>query len=166
MYFALTATTRPRREGERDGVDYRFVSRDAFESMRKAGELLEWAEVYGNLYGVPKRQIKQALEAGQDVAVKVDVQGAATIKRVAPQALLIFVAAPSMDILEERLRNRKTESIGELERRIETARGEMQQRDMFDYVVVNDEVERAVSDIVSIVDKESRRAEPRSVALD
>lgn len=165
LHFTVTATTRPQRQGESDGVDYHFVSQERFEEMVKGGELLEWAEVYGNSYGVPRSQVKEALEQGRDVLVRVDVQGAATIKHAVPQALLIFLASPSMEAVEERLRKRSTESIAELERRIETAREEMEQLPMFDYVVVNDEVELAAGEIDAIITAEKCRVSPRVVEL-
>jgi guanylate kinase len=125
--------------------------------MKDSGELLEWAEVYGNYYGVPRRQVDEALNDGRDVVVKVDVQGAMTIKREMPDAVSIFLAAPSMEKLEERLRSRKTESDSDMERRIATAAEEMKQIDGFDYVVVNDTVERAVSEIEGIISAEKGR---------
>jgi len=154
LHFAVTATTRLRRSEELDGVNYYFVSRDRFQQMVSNGELLEWAEVYGNHYGVPRRQVEEALEGGRDVVVKVDVQGAMTIKRAMPQAVLIFLVAPSMDEMKKRLRERQTESAEDMERRIATADYEMSQRDQFDYVVVNDEVGRAVARIEDIIKSE------------
>ena len=165
MYFAVTATTRPQRTQEVDGVDYRFVSRDRFRMMIDGGELLEWAEVYGNFYGVPKNQVREALQEGRDVVIKVDVQGAETIKRLVPQALLVFVCPPSMETLEKRLRKRSTESASDLERRIATARQEMDEQRLFDYVVVNDEVGRAVSEINDIIAKEKVRTDRSAVEL-
>lgn len=165
LYFTVTATTRPQRKGESDGVDYQFVSRERFEEMVSGGELVEWAEVYGHFYGVPRRQVKEALERGCDVLVKVDVQGAATIKRAVPQALLIFLAPPSMAALEKRVRQRNTESAIELERRLATAHEEMSQQGMFDYVVVNDRVDRAAAQIDTIIAAERRRENPRGVDL-
>lgn len=165
MYFAVTATTRPQRTQEVDGVDYRFVSRDRFRMMIDGGELLEWAEVYGNFYGVPKNQVREALQEGPDVVIKVDVQGAETIKRLVPQALLVFVCPPSMETLEKRLRKRSTESASDLERRIATARQEMDEQRLFDYVVVNDEVGRAVSEIGDIIAKEKVRTDRSAVEL-
>ncbi len=165
MYFAVTATTRPRRSQEVDGVDYHFVSRDKFRAMIDGGELLEWAEVYGNLYGVPKNQVRESLQQGHDVVIKVDIQGAETIKRLIPQALLIFVSPPSMEALEKRLRKRSTESASDLQRRIATARQEMDKQRLFDYVVVNEEVGRAVSEINDIIDKEKGRANREAVEL-
>lgn len=157
MSFAVTATTRRRRSGEVDGVDYHFLSKERFERMRDRGELLEWAEVYGNYYGVPRQQVDRALRDGRDIMVKVDVQGAMTIKRVMPQAISIFLVAPSMEELQGRLRNRKTESDSDMQRRTATAAEEMKKIDDFDYVVVNDTVEQAVSEIERIISAEKER---------
>lgn len=165
FHHVVTVTTRMPREGEKDGRDYHFVSRERFEEMLDKGELLEWAEVYGNGYGVPRGDVKRGLDSGRDVLVKVDVQGAATIKKVVPQAVLIFVAPPTMEDLNERLRQRNSETTVDLERRVETADAEMRQLPLFDYVVVNDEVDRAVARIDAIVTAEKCRTHPSSVAL-
>lgn len=163
LYYAVTATTRPRRERERDGADYYFVSSADFEKMIERNELLEWANVYGNLYGVPKRQIREALARGQDAVVKVDVQGAATIKKIAPQAVFIFLAPPSMSDLESRLRQRRTESGVDLNLRMMAAHEEMKQLPMFDYIVVNHKngIEVAISQIEAIITAEKCRVNPR-----
>ncbi len=168
LYYAVTATTRPRRERERDGVDYYFVSRADFEKMIERNELLEWANVYGNLYGVPRRQIQEALARGQDAVVKVDVQGAAAIKKIAPQAVFIFLAPPSMNDLENRLRQRRTESGVDLELRMATAHEEMKQLPVFDYVVVNrkDGIEAAISQIEAIITAEKCRVNQRLTELE
>ena len=167
LYFAVTMTTRAIRFGESDGVDYQFILKDKFEKMIERDGLLEWANVYGNFYGVPQQQVQQAMTSGQDVIVKIDVQGAATIKRKYPQAVFIFLAAPSMEELEKRLRERKTESGVDLKLRMEAARGEMRSLPMFDYIVINprDNVESAVSQIESIIAAEKCRVQPRIVEL-
>lgn len=167
LHFAVTATTRPQRGGETDGVDYHFVAKARFEQMAVNNELLEWANVYGNLYGVPRREVQQALAEGQDVIVKVDVQGAATIKRKHPEAVFIFLAPPSMGDLEKRLRQRKTESDVDLGVRMEAAKKEMDSLSMFDYIVVNheDHVESAISQIESIIAAEKCRVRPGLVEL-
>ena len=163
LYYVTTVTTRPRRKAERDGVDYCFVSDPQFRGMVERGEMLEWAEVYRHSYGVPKAQIRQALGRGEDVMVKVDVQGAATIKRLVPQAVAIFVAPPSLEELETRLRRRKTESSVDLELRLKNAREEMETLPAFDYVVVNhkDGVDVVVAQISAIITSEKCRASPR-----
>jgi len=167
LYFAVTATTRPKRDGETDGVDYRFVSEAQFQQMIDGNELLEWANVYGKSYGVPKDGLREALRMGRDAVVKVDVQGAKTIKAAYPDAVLVFIAAPSMRELEERLKGRETESEGDLKVRIDTAREEMESLTLFDYVVVNrhDHVESAVREIQAIVSAEKCRVRPRRVEL-
>jgi len=167
LYYTITTTTRPQRQGESNGVDYYFVSPPGFEELIEKGGLLEWARVYGHWYGVPREQVKQALERGLDVVIKADVQGAATIKGVVPQALLIFLTPPSIEELEERLRKRNTESSIDLSLRIETAREEMKRLLQFDYVVVNrqGEVDRAVAEIDGIIAAEKCRVNPRVVEL-
>jgi guanylate kinase len=168
VYYSVTATTRPRREREREGVDYHFVSRADFENMIERNELLEWANVYGNLYGVPKRQIQEAMSRGQDAVVKVDVQGAAAIKKIVPQAVFIFLAPPSMSDLENRLRQRKTESGVDLELRMRAAQEEMKQLFIFDYIVVNhkDGIEAAISQIEAIIATEKCRVNQRLIKLE
>ena len=136
-HFAVTATTRPMREGEREGEPYHFVPRPEFERMIAHGELLEWAEVYGNLYGVPRAQVERALSEGRDVLVKVDVQGAMTIRGLVPDALLVFLAPPSMDELTRRLTSRGTEAEEAMKRRLREAEAEMEAAELFDHVVVN-----------------------------
>ena len=165
MHYAVTATTRPRRKKETDGVDYHFVSKAEFENMIEKGELLEWANVYGNLYGVPKSELRQAMDKGKDVIVKVDVQGAATIKKTVPQAVFIFLVPPSMEDLNKRLEQRKTESSIDLEVRIKAAEKEMNSLSMFDYVVVNhkDGIGQAISQIESIITAEKCRVKPRRI---
>ena len=165
LHYTITATTRPGREGERDGVDYYFVSQKRFQEMVEGGEFLEWANVYGNWYGVPKKQVQEALGRGLDVIIKADVQGAETIKGIVPQAVFIFLAPPSMEELEERLRQRKTESTEELSERIKTAREEMESLHMFDYVVVNYQIDQTVSQIDAIITAEGCRVKPRVIKL-
>ncbi len=165
FHFTVTATTRPIRDNEKDGVDYIFLSRDYFLDMRDRGDFLESAEVYGNWYGVPKPQVTDALRHGDDVLIKADVQGAATIKRLAPQAVLVFVVPPSMHELERRLRWRLTESEESLNRRLETARQEMEQLSAFDYMIVNENLDDAIKHLTAIVTAEKSRIPPRVVKL-
>jgi guanylate kinase len=167
FHHVVTVTTRPRRTAEKDGVDYHFLSESRFQEMVHQDELLEWAQVYGNYYGVPKQQIRQALEEGRDAMVRVDVQGAATIKSLVPEAVLIFLTSASAKDLEERLRQRKTESGAEVELRIGSIEEEMKSLPIFDYVVVNrqGELDTAVSDIASIITAEKCRVRPRSVQI-
>ena len=167
LHYAVTVTTRPRRAEEVDGVDYHFVSHEAFQEMLERREFLEWALVYGNKYGVPREQARQALQSGKDVLVRVDVQGSATIKALMPEALFIFLAPPSLDKLAERLKQRATESDMDLALRMENAQEEMRNLPMFDYVVVNEEncVELAASQIDAIITAEKCRVVPRVVEM-
>ena len=164
-HFVVTATTRPIRSNERDGVDYAFLSQEGFKEMVEHGQFLEWAEVYGSRYGVPRPQVQDALLRGQDVLVKTDVQGAASIKRLAPQAILVFMAPPSMHELERRLRWRLTESAESLKLRLETARSEMEHLSAFDYVITNDTLDEATQQLHAIVTAEKCRIPPRVVHL-
>lgn len=167
FYHVTTMTTRPMREREVDGTDYYFVTADHFQELIRAGEMLEYAEVYGNWYGVPKAPARQALAAGRDVIIKVDVQGAATIRRLAPQALLIFLTPPRIADLTARLKLRHTETEVDLARRIRTAEDEMRQADKFDYVVENPtgDLGAAVTRVKEIIKTEKSRPEPRRVQL-
>jgi len=167
LEFILTVTTRVRRPNERDGLHYRFISRDKFQELIDRHELLEWANVYGNWYGVPKEPVKQALDKGKDVIVKVDVQGVATIKKILPQAVFIFLTPPSMEELVLRLKQRRTESPSDLDLRIKTAEEELKRLPLFDYIVVNrqGEIDRAAADIEAIIAAEKCRVTPRELAL-
>jgi guanylate kinase len=157
--YVTTVTTRPPRPGERDGVDYRFLSDEEYDRVVAEDGFLERASVYSHRYGVPRGEVRQALERRQDVMVRVDVQGAATIKRLRPDAVLVFLAPESDDELERRLRERATDDGADLRLRRDTAAREMAQRDAFDYVVVNAEgrLDEAVARIVAIFEVEKRR---------
>jgi len=155
-YFIVTATTRPKRLGETDGVDYVFMSKGRFQELLDQGGFLEYANVYGRFYGVPQTQIQDAFTSGQDVIVKTDVQGARTLRSKVPGALLIFLAPPNMEELERRLRTRKSETESDLEQRIQTAFSEMASQSEFDHVVVNhtNSLEVTVRNIEQIIDHE------------
>lgn len=167
FYHVTTVTTRPRRPGEEDGADYHFISKEEFDALVASGGLLEHAEVYGNWYGVPREPARAALERGEDVIIKVDIQGAATIRKLVPEALLVFLTPPSAEELTARLKERQTENRMDLERRLKTAAGEMAAVKDFDYVVYNPggDVDRAVTDIRDIITAEKRRKNPRKAAL-
>ena len=167
FHFVVTATTRPRRPEEVDGVDYHFVSKETFARMIERDELLEYAIVYNDYKGIPKSQVRDALESGRDVVMRIDVQGAETIRQLAPEAVLIFLSTRTEQALVERLQARKTESEESLSLRIATARQELRKVDLFDYFVVNDEyrLEDAVDNIVAIVRAEHLRTKPREVQL-
>ena len=160
LEFIVTVTTRPKRPGETDNVDYHFISNEEFKHLIECKDLFEHACVYGNYYGVPARPVREALSQGQDVIAKVDVQGAATIKKLIPRGVFIFLMPPSMEELAARLKKRRTESKEALEKRLETARDEIGRRSMFDYVVINeaDRIDETVSQIQEIISSEKGRA--------
>lgn len=167
FYFVVTATTRPRRPGEEEGVDYHFVSVGDFAEMIEEGELLEYAVVYGDYKGIPKKHVREALSSGKDVVLRIDVQGAATIRKLIPEAVTIFLAAESEEELVARLRERKTESADNLKMRIATARQEMKRITEFDYVVVNREdcLEHTVDQVLSVIRAEKCRVDWKPVKL-
>ncbi|MEV0358915.1 guanylate kinase [Nocardia sp. NPDC050697] len=152
LVFSVSATTRAPRPGEIDGRDYRFVARADFDAMIAAGELLEWADIHGGLQrsGTPARPVRDALAAGHPVLVEVDLEGARSVRRAIPDALLVFLAPPSWDELVARLRSRGTESPEVIERRLETARIELAASDEFDIVIVNDDLTSACEQLVSL----------------
>lgn len=167
FHFVVTATTREIRENETDSVDYHFVSREQFAQMIEADELLEYAFVYNDYKGIPKLEVTQAFETGKDVVMRLDVQGAATIRDLCPEALLIFLTTQSEEELVKRLSSRKTEGGEGLELRIAMARKELKRIGEFDYVVVNaqDELERTVEAIKAIIKSEHLRVHHRKVTL-
>lgn len=167
FYFVVTATTRPPRPGEVHGRDYFFFSSDEFARMIEQNELLEYAIVYNDYKGIPKQQIRDALDSGRDVIMRVDVQGAATIRKLVPNAVLIFLMTESEEELVRRLRERKSETAEGLNLRIATVRQEMKRKAGFDYCVVNSEGEqaRAVRQIRSIIEAAHLRVKQRPVRL-
>ena len=166
-HFAVTATTRPMRPGEVDGQDYIFMDEADFLRMRERDELLESAPVYDRWYGVPRWQVRDPLIAGQDVILEIDVQGAATIRRIAPEALTIFVMPPSLDELRTRLAGRGTEDAATMERRLQEASAELARIGEFDYRVVNrnGQADAAVREIDAIIAAEKCRVNPRLVQM-
>jgi len=167
LHFGVTATTRSSRQGEVEGVDYYFVSEDEFQRMIDAGEMLEWAEVHCRRYGVPRASVRRFLQMGEDVLMRVDVQGAATIRSKVPEAVLIFLAPPSMDSLIARLRGRGTETQEQLATRIANAYEEMTRLSEFDYRVENPDgdLADAVDRVKSIVKAEKCRVDPRRAVV-
>lgn len=167
LHHVVTATTRPKRPGERDAIDYHFVSEKRFQQMVETHQFLEWAKVYGNYYGVLKKDVKEALDKGLDVIVKVDVQGAATIKRITPDAVLIFLMPPSKQELVNRLKQRHGQLDNELYSRLETAQEELECLPLFDYVIITqkDKLDVTVSEINAIVTAEKCRVQPRIIRL-
>src|SRR4030043_1325025 len=162
FHYVVTTTTRPRRPREKDGVDYHFLSEDKFCRMIKANQFLEWAKVYGNYYGVPKREVNEALKQGWDTIVKVDVQGATTIKQILPDAVLIFLMPPSMGELVNRLKQRYGLSSDELDLRLSKAQEEIESLPLFDYIVINrtDDLDLTVAQINTIVADGKGRLKP------
>ncbi len=167
FYFVVTATDRPPRPGEVHGRDYLFYTTSAFEQMIAAGELLEHACVYGQYKGIPKAHVRQALHSGQDVVLRLDVQGARTVKGLIPDAITIFLNCESEEELVARLRQRRTESEEALLRRLETARQEMACLPSFDYLVINrrSALDEAVDDVAAIIRAEHCRTTPREIRL-
>jgi len=167
FHFVVTATTREKRETEVHGSDYLFLSEDEFARMIEDDELIEYAIVYGDYKGIPKAQVREALASGKDVVMRLDVQGAETVRRLAPEALLIFITCESEEELERRLRERKTETADSLSLRIATARKELQRINAFDYVIINHDfhLDDTVDKVRAIITAEHLRVQHRKVAL-
>lgn len=163
--FVVTATTRPPRPNEQHGIDYIFISKDRFSEMLAKDELVEHAVVYEDYYGIPKEQVDRATQSGQDVVIRVDVQGAAKIRQLYPQAVLIFLTAESEEALIKRLKQRRSEEPEKLKLRISTAYWELKRKDEFDYVVVNrdNQLEETVDVILAIIEAEHHRTTHRKV---
>jgi len=155
--FSISSTTRPKRANEHDGVQYEFIPRGEFEKRRSAGYFLEWAEVHGHLYGTPTRFVDDQMRAGRIVVLDVDVQGGASVRRARPDSVSVFVYPPSIEVLRQRLRGRATEDGDTVERRLRDAPGELAQYREYDYLVLNDDLEQAVSRLTGIVDAERAR---------
>jgi guanylate kinase len=155
--FSISATTRPQRAGEKDGVQYEFVTRPEFERRRAAGMFLEWAEVHGQYYATPAQPVDDQVRAGRIVVLDVDVQGGASVRRARPDAVSVFVYPPSMETLRRRLEKRNTDHPEVVALRLKNAPDEMAQYREYDYLVVNDELEPAAARLVSIVDAERAR---------
>jgi guanylate kinase len=164
-HFAITATTRPPRSGEQYGVDYIFLEAETFHKMKERDQFLECAEVYGRWYGVPRSQVRQSLKNGKDVILKIDVQGAATVRKLAPEALSIMMVPASYAELRNRLNQRMSESAPDLELRLQTAKEELAQTSQFDYRVINRDggLEQAIAEIDAIITAEKCRVVPRVV---
>jgi guanylate kinase len=167
MHFVVTATTRPRREEETQGVDYFFLSKDEFARMIEQDELIEYAIVYNDYKGIPKQQVRTALASGLDVVMRVDVQGATTIRKLAPEAVLIFLTTESEAALVRRLKSRQTETAENLSLRIATARQELKRAAEFDYLIVNADgrLDETIDTVIAIIQAEHQRVNPRKVSL-
>ena len=164
-HFAVTATTRPPRPGEQDGIDYIFLDTDTFLTMRERDQFLECAQVYGHWYGVPRSQVRQGFAAGRDVILKIDVQGAATVRQLAPEALFIFLLPGSLAELAQRLTQRQTETAADAQLRLQTAQQELAQVSNYDYRVINRDggLAPAAAAIAAIIAAEKCRVTPRAI---
>lgn len=151
LEYSISCTTRLPRNGEREGSDYRFIGREHFQRLAGEGKFLEWAEVHGNLYGTLKEDVENALSRGKDMVLEIDVQGALRVKEVMPEAVLIFIMPPTQKDLEERLRGRGTEKDEELRLRLEDARVEMCLSANYDHSIMNDDLERALIELKSVI---------------
>jgi guanylate kinase len=161
VYLSVSATTRPARAAERNGVHYDFVSTNEFLAQRDSGGFLEWAEVYGHLYGTPRAPVDAALGAGRNVICELDIQGASVVKRAVPDAVLVFIEPPSLDELFMRLRKRGTEDPEALSKRLRAAYEEVKKKGLYDHIVVNDDLEQAVGALVRILEGENNGKGPR-----
>jgi len=167
FHFTVTATTRDPRPGEKDGINHHFVTVDDFVNLIANDDLLEWAQVYGNYYGVPKKQVRDALTAGNHVIMRVDVQGAKRLSEIIPEALLIFIIPPSLDVLKNHLEKRGVDLEVEMTKRLAAANEEISQANLFDFTVTNEEgrLDDTVNEVVEIIESESQRIPPRRVSI-
>jgi guanylate kinase len=157
LSYSVSYTTRAPRQGEVDGREYFFITQETFEEMVGAGEFLEWACVHGNLYGTAKNQVIEEINAGADIILEVDVQGAASVRQLLMDSVSIFILPPSYEVLKKRLIRRGTDSPEELAVRLRNAPDELKQYSVFDYVIINDEIDRAVGQLASIIYAERAR---------
>lgn len=167
FHYVVTSTTREKRPGEVDGVDYCFLKREDFSQKIERDGFLEYAEVYGNLYGVPKDEVRDALKRGLDVIIKVDVQGAATLKEKIPDAVFVFLLPPSLEDLLGRLKARNADSEAAVSTRIRKAEDEFKCMPLFDYCVVNynDDLDRTAQAVAGIITTEKHRVKPRVINI-
>lgn len=155
---SISATTRPPRPGEKQGIDYFFISKRDFFALRRKKAFLEWARVFGQYYGTPRSFINQTLLKGKDVLLSIDVQGAAKVRRIYPEGIYIFILPPSIKTLEERLKRRNLDSRKEIERRVKLARYEIAHHPFYNYSLVNDNLSRAVKKLKAIINLEKKRS--------
>lgn len=165
LRFSISYTTRSKRRNEADGVDYLFVSKTDFEALRDNGELLESAEVFDNLYGTSRAQVEEHLSGGHNVVLEIDWQGARQVRQSMPECVTIFILPPSVDELERRLRDRRTDAPEVIERRLRDARSDMAHWDEFDHVIINDDLDQAVADLEAVLRGEGHGTATDNVAL-
>lgn len=156
LVLSVSATTRPARPGERHGIDYEFISRPEFMARLYRGGFLEWAEVFDHLYGTPRSQVDLALAQGKDVVLELDIQGALAVKRMRPEAVLVFIEPPSFDDLLLRLRGRGTEDPETISKRVKAAYEEVKNKGLYDYIIINDDVMRAREELVRILEEQEQ----------
>ena len=154
LHYSVSATTRAMRPGEVDGVSYHFKTHEQFEEMIAKNELLEHTEYCGNYYGTPRQTVEEMLENGKNTVLKIEIEGAANVKKLFPEAVLIFILPPSMQELERRLRNRGTEDEPTIQKRLEQAKTELSYAKNYDYAITNSDVEKAVDDLIAVVTAE------------
>lgn len=159
-WLSVSCTTRAPRPGEIEGVSYFFVSPERFDELIETEGLLEWAEVHGNRYGTPKAEVEARVRDGRQVILEIDPQGAFQVKRLVPEAVLVFIVAPSFDELRRRLEGRGSETPAQIETRMRTALHELELADLYDHVVENDDAQRATDELVRIIDTHARRSTP------
>ena len=163
--YSVSYTTRAPRGAEQDGREYFFVSTAAFEGLIRQGEFLEWADVYGHLYGTSKAQVERERAAGKDIILEIDVQGAASIRQLIDDAVSVFILPPSFELLRNRLAARGTDSLADLERRLRGAPAEVEQYKCFQYVILNDDINRASAQLASVIYAERARRERQEIRL-
>lgn len=154
--LSISCTTRAPRKGEIDGVNYFFISKDEFQNCIDNDKFLEWAEFAGNRYGTKKKYIQQCLAEGKDIILEIDTQGALQVKKKMPEAVLIFICPPSIEALETRLRGRHTEDEATIQKRLQEVKTELERAENFDYKVVNDDLDKAISDLEKIISGEQK----------
>ncbi len=156
--LSISCTTRKPRTGEVDGVNYFFLTKEEFQNCIENNKFLEWAEFAGNFYGTKKKYIKQCLEEGKDIILEIDTQGALQVKKQMPEAVLIFICPPSYETLENRLRGRRTEDEETIKKRLEQVKTELERAEKFDYRIVNDNLEDAISELSRVISGEMQNA--------
>lgn len=164
--YSVSFTTRKAREGEVHGKDYFFVSPDEFENLIRQGDFLEYANVHGNFYGTLQRQVKMETESGRDIILEIDVQGAESVKAKMPEAVSVFILPPSYEVLRRRLTARQTESEADLQLRLSNAKSEVKYYKQFDYVIINEEKDRAVENLKSVIAAERLRSIRQTVGVE
>lgn len=165
-YYSVSATTRSPREGEVDGVNYHFTTREEFEELIKSDGMLEYAQYCGNYYGTPKKEVEKKLSEGKNVILEIEVQGAMQVKKIAPEGVFVFILPPSVSELKKRLLKRGTEEISVIEKRVSEAVGEIKYAEKYDYVIVNDDLSKAVDDFKMVISAEKMRTKNSKEIID